>query len=130
VQVVGVLGQVGAGWVLGEALDQSRFETDGGCRSGEVVCRAALQIDPEELAFTDALAQAGLQLDLAILSICVIEADSRPSLAVGDRDQWRTARRIATTAATNAVAYCNTSIDRSTGPMAGPSITPPWGITV
>jgi hypothetical protein len=130
-EMLRVLRQIGAGRIFREALHQTRFETDRCADRGEVVRRAILEVDPEQLAFADVLAEARRQIDLTVLSVGVIEADARPAVAlVGDGDQWTTASRIATSAAMNAVPYWSTSIDRSTCSLVGLSITPPWGITV
>jgi hypothetical protein len=81
------------------------------------------------LALADPSGETRPELDLAILSIRVIEADPRSAVALAARrDQWTTASRIATRAAMNAVAYWSTSIDRSTCWLTGGSITPTRGI--
>jgi len=131
VQVVYVLRQVGAGWVLRQALDQAGFETDRRPDRREVVGRPALQVDPQELALADVLVQTRRQPDLAVLAVRVIEADPRSADPLAARrDQWRTASSTATSAAMNAVAYWSTSIDRSTCWLIGGSIAPTWGIRV
>jgi hypothetical protein len=131
VQVVGILRQVRAGRLIGKPLDEMGFQADRGSRRREVVRRAVLEVDPEKLSFADAVVKAGRQLDLPVLSGGVVEADPRPAVALlGDRDQWTTASRIATSPAMAATAYWSTSIERSTCSPVGLSITPTWGITV
>ncbi len=129
--MVCVLRQVGAGWIRRQALDKAGFETDCGPDRREVVSRPALEVDPQELAIADVLAQAWNQFDLSVLAVRVIEAYPRSAAPLAARrDQWRTASSTATSAAMNAVAYWSTSMDRSTCWLIGGSIAPTWGIRV
>ena len=131
VQMLRVLRQVGAQWLVRQALDQSGFQVHGGTDRLQVVGRAVVEIDPQQLALADPAGQARPKFDLAILSIRVIEADPRPAVPLdARRDQWTTASSTATRAAMNAVAYWSTSIDRSTCWLICGSIAPTGGIRV
>jgi len=46
VQMVHVLGQVGAQWLVRQALDQAGFQVNGGSDRLEIVDRATVEIDP------------------------------------------------------------------------------------
>jgi hypothetical protein len=128
VDVVGELRQIGPLRLVRQARDQRSIESDRGGHGVEIVCRAPVEVDPQELPVTDRVGKSGFQLDLAVLAVGVIEASLDPAVACAEcGDQWRTASRMATRTATNAVAYWRTSIDRSTS-WTGGSITPAWGI--
>ena len=124
-----ILREIRSRRLVRQPRDERSIESDRGGHGVEIVRRAPVEVDPEELALADPRRQPRFELDLAVLAIGVVEADLKPALArAGRGDQWRTASRMATTTATNAVAYWSTSIDRSTCWLAGGSITPAWGI--
>jgi len=129
-EVVGVLGQIGPRRFIRESSHERRLQPDSGADGLEVAGRPPVQVDPQQLSVPDPIGQSRFELDLAVLAIGVIQADLESAVARGGRrgDQWRTASSTATTTATNAVAYCNTSIDRSTCSVTGGSIAPDWGI--
>jgi hypothetical protein len=129
-EVVRVLGEIGPGRYVHQAGHERRIEPDRVADGLETAGRPALQVDPQQLSLADPIRQSRFELDLAVLAIGVIEADLESAVARGGRcgDQWRTASSTATTTATNAVAYCSTSIDRSPCSETGGSIAPDWGI--
>jgi hypothetical protein len=127
-EVVGVLGKVRTLRLGGEACREPGLETDRGADGLEVSRGTAVEVDPQQLALADPLSQSRLELYLAVKAVGVVEADPKSAGRAGRGDQWRTASSSATRAATNAVPYWSTSIDRSTCWLAGGSITPAWGI--
>ena len=130
-EMVCVLGEIGPRRFDRQARHERRFEPDGGADGLEVGGRRPpVQVDPEQLSLADPPGQSRFELDLAVLAIGVIQADLESAVARAGRrgDQWKTASSTATTTATNAVAYCSTSIDRSTCWVTGGSIAPGWGI--
>jgi hypothetical protein len=129
-EVIRKLRQIRPRGLVRQARNQRGVDPDRGADGLEIAGRPPVQIDPEQLSLADPFGQSRFELDLAVLAIGVIEADMESALARAGRrgDQWRTASSTATTTATNAVAYCSTSIDRSTCWVTGGSIAPGWGI--
>jgi hypothetical protein len=124
-----MLREIGSCRLFRQARDKRSIDSDRGGHDVEIVRRAPIEVDPQELAVTDPGSESGFQLDLTVLAIGVVEADLDAAVARAERrDQWRTARITATRTATAAVAYWSTSIERSTCWMAGGSIIPAWGI--
>jgi hypothetical protein len=127
--VIRVLGEVRPLRLLRQARHQRWLKTHRDGDGRQVAVRPPIEVDPQQLALTDPLGQSRLEFDLAILAVGIVEADLEPAVALaGYGAQWRTASKTTTRTATNAVAYCSTSIDRSTCSPTGGSITPARGI--
>ena len=124
-EVVRVLREIRSLGLDRKAFCESWLETHRGPNGFEVAGGSPVQVDPQQLALADPARHPRREFDLAVMPIGVIEAGARSAAArAGGGDQWMTARRTATRAATNAVAYWSTSIDRSTCSPTGGSITP------
>ena len=76
----------------------------------EVVRRATVEVDPEELVVLEAARHALGQLDLTILPVGVVQARLRAARGAGRRDQRYAVSRTATMMARIAIPYCKTVI--------------------
>jgi len=111
--VFGVGGQVGPAGRLRQALDQRRLQPDGLADGGEVLLVSTIEVDPGQLAVLEPTDQTLAELDLAIVTVGVVQPDLRPDRRLPEGVQRIAARRTTTTIARAAMPYCRTSIARS-----------------
>ena len=106
----GVLGQVRTFRRRGEAVDQPGLHAGRRGHAREVLRRATVEVDPEELVVLEAAGHALGQLDLTILPVGVVQARLRAARGAGRRDQRYAVSRTATMMARIAIPYCKTVI--------------------
>ena len=107
---IGILGQVRAFGRRGEAVDQPGVHAGRRGHAREVLRRATVEVDPEELAVLETAGHALRQLDLAILAVGVVQARLRAARGAGRGDQRYAVSRTATMMARIAIPYCRTVI--------------------
>jgi len=104
VEVVGVFRQVGPSRRRDELRGEGRFQVERlGGRSEVVTARRPIDVDPEQLALVEARRQSFGKVDVAILTVRIVQA--RPQAAVWDGGQRIDPRSIAPTIARIASPY-------------------------
>ena len=76
-EMVRVERQIRAFRLGSEAPDERSPETDRGTDRFEILGGPPLQIDPEQTALAEIVQQARRQLDVAVLAVSVVEADTQ-----------------------------------------------------
>jgi hypothetical protein len=116
VEVVGLVGQVDAVLRLAQSRDRTRGQADSRRRVTDVVRVPPIDVDPQQLVGLERTGKVGLELDLAVTPVSVVQSGAgspRPAWLGRQRIE---ARSTATMIARNAIPYWSASIERSIRP--------------